>query len=228
MIGPEVEDEVKDEALGRSVTGPADRHDAATVVARRRPEPQPPTSLGATTIGASLDALERDEMVRTRKFCFIAFGLAALGVLAALTLPGDPAASALMLAACIAATPFLLFLLSRTRDLSGFRRPSTVLGWIVPTLTVSTAIPYFGAFSPAPVVIVLGTYFLGLGRSRGLATASYALGATVQAVVSLLVITGVTRDTGLIQVSGLSPRDQLVGQLLVQLVLLATLLVARM
>jgi len=206
------------------------RRDAATVVAR--PRPQPPaatqTSLGAISIGASLDALERDERLRTRKFCFIALGLSAMGVIGPLTLPGDPAASALMLVACLAAPPFILFLLHRTRDPLEFRRPSTALGWLVPAMAVNMAIPYFGAFSPAPIIIVLGTYFLGLGRSRWLAVAAYALGATAQATVALLVIMGATRDTGLIKVPGLSARDQLIGQGLVQLVLLATFLVARL
>jgi hypothetical protein len=174
----------------------------------RPSQPHTATSAGST-IGSTLEALERDEMLRSRRFCTIAIGIAALG-------------------ACGVATLAILFLLHRSRDLIEFRRPSTLVGWLVPTICATTAIPYFGAFSPAPVVLVLGIYFMGLGRSGGLALAVYLVCAVVQAVVSLLVITGATHDTGLVKVGSLEPRDQLVGMVLVELVLLATFLIARM
>ena len=187
-----------------------------------------PTYAGSIGAGSSLEALERDEMLRTRTFCIIAIGIAGLGAIAALGLPGDPTASALLLGACGLATLGILFLLHRSRDLGELRRPSTLLGWLVPAVCVTTAIPYFGVFSPAPIVLVLGVYFVGLGRSAGLAAAVYVMSAGVQAAIALLVITETTRDTGLVKVVGLSTRDQLVAQGLVQMVLLATFLVARM
>ncbi len=204
----------------------------ATVSARpgrpaRDSQPRLPTSAGSI-IGSTLEALERDEMLRSRKFCTIAIGIAAMGAFAAVVLPGDPVASALLLGAAGSATLGILFLIHRSRDLAEFRRPSTMAGWLVPTICATTAIPYFGAFSPAPVVLVLGIYFMGLGRSGALAVATYLICAVVQGGVALLVITGATHDTGLIKVTGLAPRDQLVGQILVQMVLLATFLIARM
>jgi serine/threonine-protein kinase len=189
---------------------------------------RPPTAGSSVTIGSSLEALERDEMLRARRFCAIAIGIAAIGAVSAVILPGDPAATALLLGACGVSTLGTLFVLHRMRDPRELRRTSTALGWLVPSVCATMAIPYFGSFSPAPVVLVLGVYFIGLGRSGGLAVAVYALCAGVQATVSLLVITGATRDTGLIKVSGLAARDQLVGQILVQAVLLATFLIARM
>jgi eukaryotic-like serine/threonine-protein kinase len=187
-----------------------------------------PTAAGSVTTGSSLEALERDEMLRTRRFCAIALGIAALGALGALVLPGDPVTTALLLGACGLATLAILFLLHRARDPRELRRPSTVIGWVLPSICATIAIPYFGSFSPAPAVLVFGVYFIGLGRSRGLAAAVYVMCAGVQATVSLLVIFEITRDTGIMQVTGLSLRDQLVGQGLVQVVLLATFLIARM
>ncbi len=183
---------------------------------------------GSVTTGSSLEALERDEMLRTRRFCALAIGIAAFGACGALILPGDPVASALLLGACGVATLAILFLLHRARDPRELRRPSTVIGWVLPSICATIAIPYFGAFSPAPAVLVFGVYFIGLGRSGGVAAVVYVLCAGVQAAVSLLVIFGVTRDTGLIKLTGLSMRDQLVGQGLVQTLLLATFLIARM
>src|SRR5205807_10144503 len=105
-----------------------------------------------------------------------------------------------MLSAVGIAIVAIAFLWSRTNDPAKFRLPSTGLGWFVPAACVTTAIPYFGSFSPAPVVLVLGIYFTGLGKSSRLALAVYATCAGAQAVASGLVIAGV-RDTGLIHMS---------------------------
>jgi len=73
---------------------------------------------------------------------------------------------------------------------------------------------------------VLGIYFTGLGRSTMLAYAVYVVCAGTQALVAALVISGVTRDTGIVHAS-LTHFEQLVIQGLVQAVLFATLLTAR-
>jgi hypothetical protein len=188
----------------------------------------PAAGTGASTVGSPLEALERDEILRTRRFCFIGFSIAAAGGGAAAILPGDPTATALVLAAVGLACLAMVFLLSRTADPEKFRRPSTVLGWYVPAACVTTAIPYFGVFSPAAVVLVLGIYFTGLGKSSKLAFAVYGTLAGVQALVTILVIGDFARDTGVVRILDLSRRDQIIVQALVQLVMLATLVTARM
>ena len=191
---------------------------------------QPPTVSPsvAGTVGSPLEALERDEILRTRRFCFIGFAIAAAGGIAAAILPGDPTATVLTIAAVILACIAIVFLLHRTGDPETFRRPSTVLGWYVPAACVTTAIPYFGVFSPAPVVLVLGIYFTGLGKSSKLAFAVYGTLAFVQALIAILVIGDFARDTGLIRIFDLARRDQIIVQALVQIVMLATLVTARM
>jgi serine/threonine-protein kinase len=143
-------------------------------------------------------------------------------------LPGDPTATLLLLSAVGVAMMAIAFLYIRTRDPIAFRKPSTGLGWFIPAACVTTAIPYFGCFSPAPIVLVLGIYFTGLGKSTRLAYAVYATCAGMQLLVSLLVITGAAHDTGVLTANALSHHDQIVLQLLVQLVMLATLVTARM
>lgn len=183
---------------------------------------------GATTVGSPLEALERDEMVRTRRFCMIAFAICGAGGLAVVLLPGDPTAGFALLSALGCAIAAIMFLLRRTSDPLSFRKPSTSLGWFIPASCVTTAIPYFGVFSPAPVILVLGVYFTGLGKSTRLAYAVYTVCAGMQALFALLVITGTARDTGLVRIVPLTVRDQIVVQGLVQFVLLATLVTARM
>ncbi len=186
------------------------------------------SSVGSSsTVGSPMEALERDEIMRTRKFCLIAAIVGTAGAVAAMLLPGDPTATALVLGGVGAAYVAIALLYYRTRDPLQFRRPSTGFGWFIPAVAVTTSIPFFGVYSPAPMILVLGVYFTGLGKSSRLAYAVYLVCAGVQLITALLVITRTTHDTGLITVD-LSTRNELIVQGLVQFVLLATFVTARM
>jgi serine/threonine-protein kinase len=187
----------------------------------------PSTSSSSTTIGSPLEALEHDEILRTRWFCFIGAAVGIFGGVAVPLLPGDPTASVLVVVAVCTALVAVAFLYNRTRDPIAFRKPSTSLGWFVPAACVTTGIPFYGAFSPVPLVLVLGVYFTGLGKSLRLSLSVYAVCAGMQALVAILVICG-ARDTGVIHPTNLSTSDQIVIQLLVQAVLAATIITARM
>ena len=187
------------------------------------------SSIGGTAaVSAPLEALERDEIRRTRWFCYVSFTISLVAGASLWWLDGDPAATAVLLGALAAAVLATVFMLYRTRDPIAFRRPSTALGWLVPAAATTAAIPYFGAFSPAPVVLVLGIFFTGLGKSRRLARVVYVVCAGVQGVVGLLAVAGLTRDTGLVHAGYLDLRQQLIVQGLVQFVFATTLFVARM
>jgi eukaryotic-like serine/threonine-protein kinase len=185
-------------------------------------------ALGSATIGAPLEALERDELRRTRWFCYVSFVISVVAGASLIGLGGDPVATALLVGALVAAGIATVFMLYRTRDPVRFRQRSTVLGWLVPAAATTMAIPYFGAFSPAPVVLVLGIYFTGLGKNTRLAYLVYAVCAGVQGVVAAFAITGITRDPGLVHAANLTIAQQLIVQGLVQFVFATTLFVARM
>ncbi|HEY6034085.1 MAG TPA: serine/threonine-protein kinase [Kofleriaceae bacterium] len=180
-----------------------------------------------TTINSPLEALEKDEILRTRRFCLIGAFVGLAGGAGATTLPGDPAVMRVFLAGDLAALLGLLFLFLRTRDLQQFRRPSTNIAWIIPGACATLAVPFFGSFSPVAVLLVLGIYFVGLGRSLALTLTLYAVCAGMQGATGALVIAGY-HDTGLVHPVGLSVRDQIVVQALVQAIMLATLVTARM
>jgi serine/threonine-protein kinase len=180
-----------------------------------------------TTINSPLEALEKDEILRTRRFCLIGTCIGLVGGAGATTLPGDPLVTRVFLVADLAALLGLLFLFLRTRDLEQFRRPSTNIAWIIPGTCASLAVPFFGSFSPVSIILVLGIYFVGLGRSLRLTLTLYVVCAGMQAACGALVIAGY-RDTGLVHPTELSVRDQIVVQGLVQAILLATLITARM
>src|SRR5687767_1487863 len=129
----------------------------------------------STTIGSPLEALEHDEMLRTRRFCFIGAAIGLAGAVAVALLPGDPTATLVVFTAVGIALAAIIFLLLRTADPIQFRRPSSVLGWFIPAVCVTSALPFFGVFSPAPIVLVLGIYFTGLGKNTRLAIAVYGV-----------------------------------------------------
>jgi eukaryotic-like serine/threonine-protein kinase len=193
-----------------------------------RPSRPPSSHSGSTTVGSPLEALERDEILRTRRFCIIATAIALAGVLAVPLLPGDPTAAALVVIAVAMSLVAIAFLWSRTSDPIAFRQRSTALAWFVPAVSVSTAIPFFGVFSPAPLLLVLGIYFTGLGKSRALASGIYAVCAGAQLLVAILVISGAMRDTGIVRANSLATSDKVLIQLLVQVVLLGTYVTARL
>ena len=189
--------------------------------------PATPVIAGATTTEAPHDVLHRDEVLRTRRLAVIGMPTAVLGVAASLLMPGDPTARSLMhLAALIT---FLSFAYQGYRALhpETFGGFGVAIGWVIPALSVSLAIPFFGVFSPAPMLLVLGVYFTGLGSSARLALTVYATTAIAQTVTTGLVITGTIRDPGIVRVDGLAPIYQVVLLLCVHLVLFASFLVAR-
>ncbi len=185
------------------------------------------TKVGATTIGSPLDALERDEILRTRWFCLIAFAMMIGGGISLLFVPGDPTARWMLVAAVVLASLGIGLLYTRTADPLKFRKPSTVIGFFLPTVAVAAAIPYFGAFSPAPVLVVLAVYFTGLGSNVRLAATVWGVCAASQLLTAMLVILHVTRDTGLVSGADLPPTTQWLIQALVQMVMAGTFILAR-
>jgi hypothetical protein len=203
---------------------------ATAVFAPRAPDPHRASTAapsGSTTVGSPLEALERDEILRTRRFCFIGALIALAGAAAVPVLPGDPTAAALMVSSVGASLAAIMFLYQRTADPVKFRRRSTLLGWYIPAVCVTTEIPFFGVFSPSAVILVLGIYFTGLGKSKLLALAVYATCAGAQAVIAILVITHVARDTGIVQIVPLGKTEAWIVQGLVQVVMLGTYVTAR-
>jgi serine/threonine-protein kinase len=186
-----------------------------------------PTGHGSTTIVSPIEALRRDEILRTRRFAVVGIVIALSGVATMPLLPGHPVTTKIMLVAIAVAVAGLLYLIHRTRDPSTFGGFGVAMTWYVPAVCVMLVVPHFGVFSPAPILLVLGTYFIGLGRSLGLATAVYLSCAAIQAGTASLIIAGVLDDPGMIGAGDLSREHQIVVQLLVQLVLGATFLIAR-
>jgi serine/threonine-protein kinase len=185
------------------------------------------TTSPQTTIASPLEALERDEILRTRRFCMIALAIVLCGLGSIPLLPGDPDATMLLVSAGGVSITGIIFLFRQTADPTRFRSSWTQAAFALPAIAVVAAIPFFGAFSPAPVLLVLGVYFTGLGSSARLAIAVYALCAASQGAMGTAIIEHWSRDTGLVHADALPVRAQWIVQGLVQVVLLGTFITAR-
>jgi len=113
------------------------------------------------------------------------------------------------------------------RDDAGYTDARVALAFVGPTVCIVTAVYYFGAFSPAPLMIVLEIFLVSLGRNRTIALAAWLTCAGGQALIATLTISGIVEDVGLVHAGYLGARDRVIGQLLLQLVFAGTFLTGR-
>lgn len=199
--------------------------------APRRSSDDMPTKVepatAGTSIGSPIEALERDEIMRARTFSWLVVLLAVVGSSAAAVIPGGhPIGRLIMFSACGIVILSMMLLLYQTADPIRYRQRRTMLVWFCPPIAVNAAVWHFGVFSPAPMLAVLGIYFIGLGRARRMALVAYAICAVLHAVMALLPILGYL-DIGIVHPE-LTRLQMIVIQLLVQFVMVMTILLARM
>ena len=189
------------------------------------PSADKPISPGGS-IGSSIEALERDEITRTRSFAWIVISLIAVGAASTFILPGgQPSGKLVMLIACGTTFLAMLFLLYQTRDPIRFRKPSTTWIWYVPAVAVNAPVYYFGVFSAAPMLVVLGLYFVGVGRSGAMTISAWVICVVLQsAMVANVVITG--DDPGIMH-PPLTTTQQIMIAALQQFIMAMTVVLAR-
>jgi hypothetical protein len=188
-------------------------------------------SLGAgttTSFATARGAADLSEIARTRTFCYFGIALALAAAPAVLLLPGGYWTTRIFMAGILSAALGLGYLIYRTTKPETFHVGiGASIGWFIPVIAVTTAIPFFGAMSPAPILLILGIFFNGLAGTRGVAIATYVSCALVQGVTGGLVGAGVIDDPGFIHPAGLAPVYQLICQGLIQLIFFGTFFNAR-
>jgi eukaryotic-like serine/threonine-protein kinase len=184
-------------------------------------------SATTATVASPRDALARDEVLRTRNFCYIGMIIATCGLVSMPFLPGGYYETRLLASGIAVGFLGLFYLFHRTRHPATFHHgPGVAIGWYIPALGVTTAVPYFGPYSPVGILLVLGIYVTGLGQSRALAFAIYVTCAVAQAGTGALAMLDIA-DPGIVRGDYLTLDVQLVLQLLIQMVLAATFFLAR-
>jgi len=186
-----------------------------------------PGKAGATTVTSPLDAMKRAEILATRSFARVGLVIAVGAGAMVPVLPGHPTSEYVFLISIAIGIVALGYLYKRTLDPSTYYQGMGVaIGWYLPAAACCGAIPFFGPFSPACVILVMGCYFTSSGASFGLSLALYLTCAITQGVCGVLVMAGI-EDPGFIRADYLPLYVQIICQSLVELVLLSTFLIGR-
>jgi serine/threonine-protein kinase len=214
-------------AARRSVGEVTDSSDAHSRGATRESHASTGATEGKTGLATPLEALQVEEVARTRTFVQICIGIVIATGLFVTQLGGDPVARNILYAGL--GTAFVVF----TATLYRIRHDSSYRVALIVPFTVTfigaafTAVYYFGIFSAAPSVLVLGLYFFSLGASPRATIFNYALAASLQLALTLLVTQGVIADRGIIQGDGLSTFQMYLYQGLVEMMYLCAFLIGR-
>ncbi len=180
-----------------------------------------------TTASTPLEALRTDEVERTRIFLKTCMLIVFSVVVALQLLRGDPMAKKAVYAGCAVAAVSMMGLLWHIRDPNNYSvHKVTLVGYSL-LVCAYTGVYYWGIFSPAPAIILMGIYFFSLGGSGLASAAIYISCAVVQAGLSLAMVTGLLTDRGMIQASEMTAREQLITQMVVQMLFACAFLIAR-
>jgi serine/threonine-protein kinase len=196
-----------------------------TRVDRRRARSSVPHELASTTTVRS--ALARERVLRTRAYIYMGLVVGGVGLIVVPALPGGYWETRILIFAIVVAIIAQLYLLRRLLAPETFHsRVGTIVTACVGAVVVSAAVLYFGPYSPAPVLLVLAIYFTALSETLPVALALYLACALTQGITSLFAIAGIG-DPGIFHGDYLPATVRVIVQLLIQLILAATFLVAR-
>ena len=185
------------------------------------------SSIAQTSLVAPIETLRLQEIARTRAFVRLAFALSvAVGVLA-IFIGGDPLAKRVLyigLGTVCSGIAWLGWLLRRDE---GYTVGRALIAAYAAMMGAFCSIYFFGAFSPAPMVLPFGLFFFSAAQSFRATMAVYVTCALLQAALMIAMMTGLLVDRGLISAGAIRPLDQSAVVVTVELILLATFLIAR-
>jgi eukaryotic-like serine/threonine-protein kinase len=186
-----------------------------------------PGEAPATTIASSADALQVDELVRSRRLGLTGLSLAIAAAVALPLLGGDPYARAVLIVSLSALAAANLFLLWVAREQRRWTRGRVTLVWVVGIAATLGITYFFGLLSGALIGPMMALYFIGLGQSRAIALLSFGLFGGGHALLLGLTLGGVLVERGLVRAGDLPVAVQLGSEALILGVLLSGYLLAR-
>lgn len=210
-------------------------HSAATVQIRQRRETGASTAgtaghsstAHARTASSPLEALHLEEGARTRVFALFCVILDVLGLIGIPLLGGNEVVRNVLMAQLSANLVCALWLVHHLRDPSRFSQGVVLPMAMLAMVTGYTAILYWGVFSAAPAMIVIGLYFFSRSQSLAAALVVYSMAAGLQGGLAFLIMTGIVSDPGLYTGNQQSLLHNLVTQGIIQFLFLAAHTLAR-
>jgi serine/threonine-protein kinase len=185
-----------------------------------------PTASG--TVATPGDAMRADEIERAHVFYRVIVAVVISMLLVLPLLDGDPTGKWMFAVGLLLYGVAISLFEWRIRDPSEYRDRNLMPVGVIGVAAAYAGIYYWGLFSPAAVMLAMVLYFNSLVGSFRYAFFVYFSCALAQTALSVLVIGGWVADVGLIRAGSASTLTQIVGQAMVQGVLLATFLIARL
>jgi len=157
-----------------------------------------------------------EEIARTRIFLALAAAVGGVLVLGVPLLSASVRQRVGLVAVCALVGAVALWLYFKLRDPSSYTEGRIIFFSLVLMIAANCGFLLFGVFSPAPMVVALGIYFLSLGASVRAAVINYVSGALLHAVPAVLISLGVIADPGIFTGATVPASDKLLTALLVQ------------
>lgn len=211
--------------------GASERGGEATGSDSTRPSAPPSVAARGGIAGAPLATplatLHAEEILRSRVFLQIAIPMAVAVLASGFLVAHDPVAVGVVavgMFVIIVGCAWFAWHLRTDEGYVPWRIGVTAACCIVGAFS---GIYFFGAFSPAPVVIPFGLFFFGMAQSFRATLATYLACALAYAGLTLGTTAGLLVDRGVIDGSSLAVRDKLIIAGLSEVIFFATYLIAR-
>jgi serine/threonine-protein kinase len=179
------------------------------------------------TTTSPVEALKLEEIDRTRNFLYIVYAFCIV-VPSSLPLLGGSTTLKWVLvgavAVCLLLTARLHVLL---RDPNNYTQGRITFVAFACAFTAYIGVFFWGVFSVAPSIIVMGVYFFSRSESLRSAFAIYLTCAALQASLTGLILIGAFEDPGLFPIGDHPVHELVITQAIVQVIFLATFFVAR-
>jgi serine/threonine-protein kinase len=206
---------------------PAVSH-AETVQIRGRRESAASTEPSVARSAASpAQALLQEEIARTRMFVLFCVFIDLFAIIGLPFMGGNDSVRHLLIGEIVVNLLAASYLYFTLRDPAGYRQWLVVSLAVLASLTVYTAILYWGINSAAPCIALLGIYFFSRSHSVTAALLIYGLCAGLQAIMAALILSRVVPDPGLYTGAGLPLYFHIVTQVLLQFIFFVAHTLAR-
>jgi serine/threonine-protein kinase len=172
-----------------------------------------PTGLASTP----LEALQHEELERTRVFARLAIAIGVGATIAVATAGGDPTARVIFGAGVAIFLVLVCWMLWRIRDPARHSPEGVLIAGFGGVVAVLGGVVYWGVSSPTAAVMLFAIFFFSLGESLAASLALYLLGALGHLAIAVVFMTGAAPEVSLIRTTDLPMRDQIVSQVTVQL-----------
>jgi serine/threonine-protein kinase len=159
----------------------------------------PPTArdvIEAPPAATPADALRAEEVDRTRLFIRMGWALSAAAIAGVPLLPAPRAMSALLVAAMVVGIVVSAWFHRAFADPARYTPRALVVLAVMCLVNSHVAVLYYGAFTVAPLIVVIGLHFVARTEAERAARAIYATAVALYAVTALAILGGAIADPG--------------------------------